>query len=97
MNAPVVGTVDNIMVGDEVTVDGFTGKPNDVIWEIFEAGSDIKIGESKFHLSCSDPDMNGEEDCGKPQGDGKKNELKYINDWILEGMVDNTSIIDCKP
>lgn len=97
VGSTLLADIDNIMPGDEVTVDGFTGKPNDVIWEIFEANSDTKIGESKFHLSCSDPDMNGPEDCGKREGDGKKNESKYINDWLLEGMVDKTSIFDCTP
>lgn len=93
----LLADIDNIKPGDEVAVDGFTGKPNDVIWEIFDAGTENKIGESKFHLSCSDKDMNGPEDCGKPQGDGKKNESKYINDWLLEGMVDKTSSFDCTP
>lgn len=96
-DSTLLDEIDNIEPGDEVTVDGFTGKPNDVTWEIFEAGTENKIGESKFHLSCSDPDMNDPEDCGKPQGDGKKNELKYINDWLLEGMVDKTSSFDCTP
>jgi len=97
VGSTLLADIDNIMPEDEVTVDGFTGKPNDVIWEIFEANSDTKIGESKFHLSCSDPDMNGPEDCGKREGDGKKNESKYINDWLLEGMVDKTSSFDCTP
>jgi len=42
--------------------------------------------------------MNGPEDCGNPQGDGKKNESKYINDWLLEGMVDSAGgVLDCTP
>ena len=87
----------DIAVGDEVTVNGYAGSPNDVIWEIFAADTGEKIGESTFHLSCSDKDMNGPEDCCKPQGDGKKNKSNYINDWLLEGMVDKTSSFDCIP
>jgi serine-aspartate repeat-containing protein C/D/E len=80
--------------GQEVTVSGYAGSPNDVIWEIFEAGTDNKIGESTFHLSCSDGDMNGPEDCGKYQGDGKE-KAGYINQWILAGMVDSQSSFNC--
>ena len=29
---------------------------------LFAAGTDTKIGYSKFHIDCSDPDMNGAED-----------------------------------
>ena len=38
--------IDNIAPGAEVTVTGFAGSPNDVIWEIFAAGTDTKLGES---------------------------------------------------
>ena len=65
----VVDTVENVAPGDVVTIDGFAGSPNDVYWEIYAGAA--KIGESVFHLSCSDDDMNGPEDCGSPQGDGK--------------------------
>jgi hypothetical protein len=58
--------------------------------------------------------MNGPDDCGKPQGNGKDKKDKdkkkkkkkkkkngdssnYINLWLLEGMVDSTSILDCTP
>ena len=93
---PLLADVDNIAVGDEVTVTGFAGK-KDVIWKIFKAGTSDKLGESKFHLSCSDADMNGVEDCGKRQGDGKKNEASLINDWLLEGIVGASSTLDCTP
>ena len=82
--------------GDNVTATGYlaANAKNDVDWLItFEDGT---TGISRFHCSCSDNDMNGPEDCGKPQGDGKKNENKYINDWLLEGMVDSAGgILDC--
>jgi hypothetical protein len=62
-----------------------SGSPNDVSWEIFDV-SRVKIGESMFHVSCSDDDMDGVEDCGKNQGDGKGNDPGLVNDWLLEGM-----------
>ena len=39
-------------------------------WEVFDSNM-AKIGDSVFHMSCSDSDMNGPEDCALPQGDGK--------------------------
>jgi uncharacterized repeat protein (TIGR01451 family) len=94
VGSTLLADVDNIAVGDEVTVSGFAGSPNDVIWEIFEAGTSDNIGESTFHLSCSDDNMNGLEDCGKRQGDGK-DKSGYINDWLLEGMVDAKNSFNC--
>ena len=94
VGSTLLADVDDIAVGDEVTVSGFAGSPNDVYWEIFEAGTEIKIGESTFHLSCSDADMNGPEDCGTRQRDGK-GKSGYINDWLLEGMVDSQGSFDC--
>lgn len=43
---------DNVHFGDEVTVSGFAGSPNDVYWEIFRADSSSKIGESVFGEYC---------------------------------------------
>ena len=84
--------------GDNVAATGYVAAnaKNDVDWLItFEDGT---TGISRFHLSCSDKDMNGPEDCGKPQGDGKKNKSNCINDWVLEGMVDSAEgILDCTP
>ncbi|NNF51658.1 MAG: hypothetical protein HKN59_04395, partial [Gammaproteobacteria bacterium] len=81
---------------EEVTFTGFAGSPNDVFWEVFsDAGLTNKIGESKFHLSCSDDDMDGPEDCGKLQGNGKDNDSSLLNDWLLEGIVDAQGTLDC--
>jgi hypothetical protein len=44
--------------GGEITFDGFAGSPNDVYWEIFDSNG-VKIGESTFHLSCSDDYLAG--------------------------------------
>ncbi len=87
--------IDNISSGMEVTVSGYAGSPNDVYWEIFEAGTNARIGESKFHLSCSDNEMKDHDDCGNYEGNGKGNDTGLINDWLLEGMVDKISSLDC--
>jgi len=94
--AAVVADIDNIAVGEEVTIAGFAGSPNDIIWEIFAAGTSTKLGESDFHLSCSDDDMDGPEDCGKTEGDAK-GLSGFINQWIFEGMAGNGLRLDCTP
>lgn len=87
----------SVAPGDVVTITGYAGAPNDVTIEIFTAGGfTTKTGESTFHLSCSDPDMNGIEDCGKVQGDGKGVAGK-VNTWTLEGMGGNGQDLDCTP
>ena len=97
VGSTLLAEIDGVMPGDEVTISGFAGSPNDIIWEIFEPlPSTTKIGESTFHLSCSDENMNGAEDCGKAQGDGKE-KSGFINTWILEGMVDASGTLDCTP
>jgi len=86
----------NVAPGQEVTITGFAGSPNDVVWEIFAAGTLTKLGNSDFHLSCSDVDMNGPEDCGKVQGDAK-GLLGFLNLWTFEGMGGNGKVLDCTP
>jgi hypothetical protein len=68
-----------------------------VIWEVFESATLNKIGDSSFHLSCSDIDMNGVEDCGKLEGNNKSNSASLINQWIFEGMSGNGKTLDCTP
>jgi len=70
--------------------------PNNIIWEIFDAAGS-KLGESTLYLWCSDDDMDGADDCGKAEGNGKSNEAGLINDWILEGVVDAAGGLDCSP
>jgi hypothetical protein len=94
--APVIATIDNIAVGMAVTVSGMGGTPNDQVWEIFRAGTNTKLGESDFHISCSDRDMDGAEDCGKAEGDAK-GLSGFINQWIFKGMVDSDQILACLP
>lgn len=105
-SAPILANIAGILIGQTVVVSGYAGSPNDVIWEIFDA-SEVKIGESTFHLSCSDKGMNGPEDCGMPQGDGKDGKCPkgfprgtdcsalFLNQWLLEGMVDSVGELTC--
>ncbi len=96
VGSTLLATIDNIAPSQKVTVTGYAGSPNDVYWEIFEAGTSNKIGTSTFHLSCSDADMNGAEDCGKFEGDGK-GKIGFINDWLFAGMAGNGRTLDCGP
>ncbi len=91
-----LGTVTGVAPGDEVVFTGFAGSPNDVYWEIFDASTNNTLGKSVFHVSCSDPDMNGIEDCGKAEGDGK-GKSGVLNDWLLEGMVGSKGALSCSP
>ena len=79
-----------------VTVSGYQPSTNDVQWAW---SSDIASGISQFHLSCSDEDMNGPEDCGTPQGDGKNEALPpAANVWLLDGLTtDKGFVLDCTP
>jgi hypothetical protein len=64
-------------------------------------------GTSVFHLSCSDSEMDGTDDCGKAEGDGKSNDASLINQWSLDGMtgqkgsfacgLTSTGVVDPKP
>ena len=82
----VLATIDNVMTDDVVTVSGMGGSPKDQRWETFAAGDcdGTSLGVSVFHISCSDKDMNGVEDCGKNQGNGKSDDPLLINDWLLD-------------
>ena len=82
---------------DEASIAGFAGSPNDVYWEIFLDGTTFKLGESKFHLSCSDDEMDGPEDCDKLQGDGKSDDDGFVNLWQLDLLAGNGQTLDCTP
>jgi hypothetical protein len=83
-------TINGIATGQEITLNT-SGLGNDVDITLSGATS----GVSRFHVSCSDSEMNGSEDCGKPQGDGKDNGATRINDWLFEGMGGATTSLDC--
>ena len=97
VGSTLLATIDNIQPGEKVTVDGYAGSPNDVVWEVFAAGTNSKLGESKFHLSCSDDNMNGPEDCGLAQGNGKGDDSGFLNLWLLEGMSGSGQSFLCTP
>lgn len=87
--------------GAEVTASGYAAASavNDVDW-VFTANGTTYI--SRFHRSCSDPDMNGPEDCGKPQGNAKSTStslqgLPVLNTWKLEGLAGNGQVLNCTP
>jgi hypothetical protein len=75
-------TFTGVVNGQTVTVGGYSGSPNDVNWQISGAVS----GTSQFHLSCSDRSMDGVEDCGSAQGDGKRGNAG-LNSWLLKGLL----------
>jgi 5-hydroxyisourate hydrolase-like protein (transthyretin family) len=95
IGSTALATLQPVSRGAALTVSGYAGSPNDVYWEIFSdpAGTN-KLGVSTFHVSCSDADMNGADDCGKPQGDGK-GKTGFLNDWLLKGMVDSDETLVC--
>ena len=91
----LLNTWDNVVPGTKKTASGFSG--DDSTWEIFNAAGTTKLGESKFKLTCADHAMNGVEDCGKNEGDGKYDTPGLINTWILDGMVDDNETLSCTP
>ncbi|MGH0034137.1 MAG: DUF7467 domain-containing protein [Myxococcota bacterium] len=86
---------DDVAPGDSITITGFTA--DEAILEIFDSTGATKLDESELHLTCRDKAMNGVEDCGKRQGDGKYNDPSKRNDWILDGMVDDDETLSCSP
>jgi hypothetical protein len=82
--------------GSSISVEGVV-ESEDPVWQIFEAGTTNLIGTSSFNYLCKDHSMNGIEDCGKSQGNGKYNDPGLINDWLLEGLIDNDETLECTP
>ena len=91
----LLGTKTNVQNGEIVTFTGFGGTPNDVQWGIYQADGTTLIGKSDFHISCSDGDMDGAEDCFKPQGDGKALSGSWIQTWNFEGMSGGGKTLTC--
>ncbi len=94
-SSTLLAIFEDIQPGDAITVDGL-GASNPV-WEIFDQTGTTKLGESSFDLWCQDKDMNGINDCGKREGNLKTDEPGLINDWLLEGMVDDDETLECTP
>jgi hypothetical protein len=93
----LLAEVNPVTPGQVISVSGLVGAPNDVTWEIFLYNSSTKLGESQFTIACSDSDMDGAEDCGKYEGNGKSNHANLINTWLFDGMVDRDEVLDCTP
>jgi hypothetical protein len=97
----LVATLTDIKPGDTITATGFSGSVLNVYWEIFAAGTGFgsKLGNSAFHISCSDVDMNTSDDCGKLEGDLKVTSgfTSLINDWRFEGMAGDNAALVCSP
>jgi len=98
-NKPVLTEIDRVAPGERVEISGYDDAPNDVMWRLYDADTGAYLGESWFHLSCSDKEMDGPEDCGRAQGDGKDGDKcddeGCINDWALDGVVDKISRLSC--
>ena len=72
------------------------GSPNEQVWQIFDESMNV-LGSSQFHISCSDKNMNGVEDCNKDQGNGKKDDPGLIDTWLLEAIIGDDGTLDCTP
>ena len=83
-------SITGIGTGDTVVID-VTGLGNDV--DVFISGA--VSGTSRFHVSCSDQEMNGPEDCGTSQGNGKSNDPGLLNLWLFEGMDGQGGSLNC--
>ena len=98
-------TAGPIAAGDLVVVNGYDGSlGNDVFWNIYsDAAMTNQIGQSTFHLSCSDDNMDGPEDCGQTEGNAKESigclpagtNASCVNLWTFEGMAGAGVALDC--
>src|SRR5262249_16768704 len=82
--------------GSPITVGGDDGTlGNDVFWNIYDSTGTTFLGQSTFHLSCSDVDMAGtnskspDDNCGDLQGDGKLEQGTVVN--CTAGSLPTTS------
>jgi hypothetical protein len=88
---------ENLQTGNQITFKVDRGVAND--FPVYLSYLDGTAGESQFHLSCSDSEMDGSDDCGKAQGNNKGDEPDLVNDWLLDGScgLDNTGVVDPTP
>jgi uncharacterized repeat protein (TIGR01451 family) len=84
----------NVQPSNKITFQE-AGTGNDVEMTIYLAGTSQVIGTSVFHVSCSDDELDGPEDCGTNQGNGKGNDAGKINDWLLDGMIGERGSLAC--
>jgi uncharacterized repeat protein (TIGR01451 family) len=97
VGSTLLGTLDRtanpIVAGEVLSFAGFGGSPNDV--EMRLTYTDNNMATSQFHISCSDTDMNGPEDCGKLEGNGKNNASTLANVWLFRGTNGSNGGISC--
>ena len=77
----------DLISGNQIT---FNVEENDTTLTMSGAIS----GTSVFHRSCSDKEMDGSDDCGRAQGDGKDND-EGLNLWLLDGMTGEKGNFAC--
>ncbi len=92
--------VDVVTEGGEIFENVQSG--NSITFSVVGLGNDVDLtlsgavsGMSQVHVSCSDEEMNGSEDCGSNQGNGKNNDPSRINDWLLKGMEGENGAFGC--
>ena len=93
VGSTLLGSLGAVADGQVVTMGGFDGSPNDV--QVKVIFTDNSSTTSEFHLSCSDSEMNGPEDCGKVAGDGKSNNVAGGNIWLFRGTNGPNGGIAC--
>jgi hypothetical protein len=93
VGSALLGTLGPVADGETISLSGFGGSPNDVQARI--TFTDGTTATSQFHISCSDSEMNGPEDCGKLTGDGKSNSLPAGNIWLFRGTNGSNGGITC--
>jgi hypothetical protein len=81
---------ENVQNGNQITF-STAGLGNDVDLTLSGAVN----GTSTFHVSCSDDGMNGAEDCGSNQGNGKNDDSGLNNDFQLDAMIGESGAITC--
>ncbi len=93
----------NIVTAGDQVINGINNGDLVVI-VVADLGNDVDVtisgaasGVSRFHVSCSDQEMNGPEDCGSSLGNSKDNDAGLINSWIFKGMAGNSLTLDCTP
>ena len=82
----------DVQTGNLITFNA-AGLGNDV--ELTITNSAGEVSNAKFHVSCSDSNMNGPEDCPIPQGNGKDNDSNFSNDFLLEALIGDSGSFTC--
>lgn len=81
---PPFMTFEDIAPGKQIIIERLAeDNPQDIVLELLDAAGN-SIGNSMFHISCSEEDLNGPEDCGKTIGGGING--GGLKEWIFNGM-----------